>query len=114
MLTRNPSKVIAVDMNPAQLACVELRVAGFKCLEHPELLELIGSRPSERRTALYHKCEKALSDQTRHFWQNHPQEIENGIGAAGKGFAHIASRGHAPIGNDRDVTAGLFIINFAR
>lgn len=84
MLTRNPAKVIAVDLNPAQLACVELRIAGFKCLEHQELLELIGSRPSTRRLALFNRCKKALSAKARNFWENHQDDIENGIGSAGK------------------------------
>ena len=42
MLTKEPAKVVAVDLNPAQLYCVELRVAAFRTLEHTELLELIG------------------------------------------------------------------------
>lgn len=84
MLTRNPSKVIAVDLNPAQLACIELRVAGYKCLSHQELLELIGSRSSERRLELFNICTKELSAEAISFWQNHLSDIQNGIGAAGK------------------------------
>jgi S-adenosylmethionine-diacylglycerol 3-amino-3-carboxypropyl transferase len=84
MLTRNPAKVIAVDMNPAQLACIELRVAGFKRLRHRELLELIGSRPSERRLELFAQCENELSKEALLFWREHQDDIENGIGSAGK------------------------------
>jgi S-adenosylmethionine-diacylglycerol 3-amino-3-carboxypropyl transferase len=46
MLTRDPQRVIAIDLNPAQLACVRLRVAAYRVLEHGEYLELFGSRPS--------------------------------------------------------------------
>src|ERR1019366_7703995 len=49
LLTNHPAKVIALDLSPAQLACVELRVAAYRTLQHPELLELIGSTPSRRR-----------------------------------------------------------------
>src|SRR5205807_6422671 len=53
LLSRNPARVLAVDLSPAQLACLELRVAAYRELSHPELLELIGSRPSRRRDVLY-------------------------------------------------------------
>src|SRR5829696_495365 len=43
LLTRHPARVIALDLSPAQLACVELRVAAYRALRHGELLELIGS-----------------------------------------------------------------------
>lgn len=84
MLTKNPAKVIAVDMNPSQLACIELRVAAFKCLSHRELLELIGSRPSEKRDELFKRCAKELSKDVLQFWQEHPEDIQQGIGSAGK------------------------------
>src|SRR5205809_6227752 len=56
MLSRAPSRVIALDLSPAQLACVEIRVAAFRELTHAELLELIGSMPSNRREDLYRRC----------------------------------------------------------
>ena len=84
MLSRNPAKVIAVDMNPSQLACVELRVAAYKQLKHCELLQLIGSRPGENRLELYDKCRHELSSDVQKFWDGHHEDIENGIGSAGK------------------------------
>jgi S-adenosylmethionine-diacylglycerol 3-amino-3-carboxypropyl transferase len=30
LLTKDPSRVIALDLSPAQLACLELRVAAYK------------------------------------------------------------------------------------
>lgn len=84
MLARNPARVIAVDLSPAQLACVELRVAAFRELSHPELLELIGSRPSARRPQLYQRCRSQLSSDVRQFWDNHSDAVANGIGGAGK------------------------------
>src|SRR3954463_14843218 len=41
LLTRQPEQVIAVDLSLAQLACLELRVAAYRELDHQELLELI-------------------------------------------------------------------------
>jgi S-adenosylmethionine-diacylglycerol 3-amino-3-carboxypropyl transferase len=84
LLARAPVRVVAVDLNPAQLACLELRVAAYRELAHAELLELIGSRPSTRREALYLRCRPLLATETRAFWDAHPDAIRDGIGGAGK------------------------------
>jgi S-adenosylmethionine-diacylglycerol 3-amino-3-carboxypropyl transferase len=84
LLTRDPSRVVALDLSPAQLACLELRVAAYRQLAHPELLELVGSRPSERRAALYTRCRPDLSEPVRAFWDRQPDTVAAGIGSAGK------------------------------
>ena len=84
MLAYGPARVVAVDLNPAQLAALELRVAAYRTLAHAELLELIGSRSSVRRGALYARCRTALSADARRFWDARSAEVERGIGAAGK------------------------------
>ena len=84
LLTKHPARVVALDLSPAQLACVELRVAAYRMLEHPELLELIGSTPSERRRDLYGRCRPRLGDAARAFWDNQPAEVAAGVGGAGK------------------------------
>jgi S-adenosylmethionine-diacylglycerol 3-amino-3-carboxypropyl transferase len=84
LLTRDPAQVIALDLNPAQLACLELRVAAYRALTYPELLELVGSRPSTRRAALYARCRRILTDETRQFWDAQSGAVAAGIGGAGK------------------------------
>jgi S-adenosylmethionine-diacylglycerol 3-amino-3-carboxypropyl transferase len=84
LLTRNPRHVFAIDLSPAQLACLELRIAAYRELEQSELLELIGSRPSKRREQFYRRCRAALSSSARAFWDGHTKDIAHGIGAAGK------------------------------
>lgn len=84
MLAAGAGRVIALDLNPAQLACLELRVAACRELSHPELLELIGSRPSTRRGALYRRCRPILTSRCRAFWDAHPAAVEGGIGGAGR------------------------------
>ncbi len=84
LLTKHPAKVIALDLSPAQLACVELRVAAYRTLQHPELLELIGSTPSQRRRDLYGRCRPLLGDTARAFWDSQPAEVAAGVGGAGK------------------------------
>src|SRR5690242_17469125 len=84
MLSRAPSRLVALDLSPAQLACVALRVAAYRELSHPELLELIGSRPSRRRPELYRRCRPLLDAAARAFWDAHPAEVAAGVGGAGK------------------------------
>ncbi|MBL8204104.1 MAG: DUF3419 family protein [Blastocatellia bacterium] len=90
MLSRSPAQVIAIDLSAAQLACVELRVAAYRELEHHELLELIGSRASQRRTQLYRRCRSLLSSEARAFWDQRAHDIANGIGSAGKFERYLA------------------------
>ena len=84
LLTRHPTRVIALDLSPAQLACVELRVAAYRALEHPELLELIGSTPRQRRRELYGRCRPRLGAAARAFWDARPADVAAGVGGAGK------------------------------
>ncbi len=84
LLARSPEYVLAVDLNPAQLACLELRVAAFRELQHCEMLQLLGSRPCADRMLLYRHCRSRLSADTRKLWDERAKLIEKGIGDAGK------------------------------
>lgn len=84
LLTRSPARVIAVDLNPAQIAALELRVAAYRTLGHDELLELVGSRRSARREALYARCRALLSGYARGYWDGRGDAVRAGIGGAGK------------------------------
>src|SRR6267378_946863 len=84
MLARNPHRVVAIDLNPAQLACLELRVEAYRRLSHGELLELMGSRESRRRFEIYARCREGLSEDAKRFWDRRRGGIERGIGSVGK------------------------------
>lgn len=84
LLTRDPARVIAVDLNPTQIAALELRVAAYRALGHAELLELVGSRPSTRREALYARCRNGISTYARGYWDGRRDAVRAGIGSAGK------------------------------
>jgi S-adenosylmethionine-diacylglycerol 3-amino-3-carboxypropyl transferase len=84
LLSRGAGRVVALDLSPAQLACLELRVAAYRELDHQGLLELMGSRPSRRRADLYRRCRPLLAPAAREFWDCHSREIDGGIGGAGK------------------------------
>lgn len=84
LLAAGAERVVALDLSSAQLACLELRVAAFRNLEHAEVLELIGSNLSDRRSQLYQRCHSSLSAASQTFWNNRPAAITAGIGSAGK------------------------------
>jgi len=77
-------RVIAVDLSPAQIACLELRVAAYRHLGYTELLELIGQNESRQRYDLYRRCRASLSAESRHFWDRNSSHIDHGIAQRGK------------------------------
>lgn len=91
LLTADPKRVIAIDLSSAQLAALELRVAAYRELRHRELLELMGSRRSNRRLQLYARCRSRLSTDARAFWDAQPDAIASGIGGAGKFERYLAT-----------------------
>ena len=86
LLGAGAARVVALDLNPAQLACLELRVAAYRVLQHSELLVLIGSRPGggTERLDLYRRCRPALSPRVAAFWDAHADTLTEGTGGGGK------------------------------
>jgi S-adenosylmethionine-diacylglycerol 3-amino-3-carboxypropyl transferase len=87
LLSRDPESVLAIDLSPAQIACLELRVAAYRALQHSELLALVGSIESDARLRFYQSCRKYLSADATAFWDARPKLIAGGIGSIGK-FEH--------------------------
>jgi S-adenosylmethionine-diacylglycerol 3-amino-3-carboxypropyl transferase len=109
LLTKNPARVVALDVSAAQLACLALRVAAYRALTHTELLELVGSRPSARRPALYARCRGLLGAGVRAFWDRRSVDIERGIGAAGRleKYFTLFRRYVLPLAHRRGTVAAL-------
>ncbi|SDI70079.1 DUF3419 family protein [Aliiruegeria lutimaris] len=84
LLTLDPERVTAVDLSAAQLDCLRLRMGAMRAMEQPEFLELMGSRPSERRGALLDRALKNLPEETRTRWQALRPQVE-AFGAGGVG-----------------------------
>jgi S-adenosylmethionine-diacylglycerol 3-amino-3-carboxypropyl transferase len=84
LLAAGAASVTAVEMNPAQVACIELRCAAYQRLEHAEFLELLGVLPSTQRVPLYQRCRALLTESAREFWDARLDTIAVGIGSAGK------------------------------
>ena len=84
MLTLDPARVVTVDLSPAQIACMRLRVGAYRALSHPDFLVLMGSRPGPRR-ALLDRVLAECDDDTRTFWTNLAADVEqHGAGGVGK------------------------------
>lgn len=78
------AKVIAVDLSPAQLACVALRKAAFKLLSHQELLEFLGVRPCNKRWETYQRLSQDLDESFSSYWNSKRLAIESGFIHVGK------------------------------
>jgi len=77
-------RVIAADLSPAQIACLELRVSAYRHLRHGEFLELLGQNPSKRRLELYRRCRSDLTVTARRFWDRRQRMISQGIVYGGR------------------------------
>ncbi len=85
MLTLDPKRVVVVDLSPAQIACLRLRMGAYRNLDHAEFLELTGSRPSARRADLLLKALDGVDNETREFWIALSGDVEKyGAGGVGK------------------------------
>ena len=84
LLADGAATVTAVEMNAAQIACIELRRAAYLSLNHKEFLSLFGSRASSNRIAIYQKCRALLPKEIRSFWDARPFDIERGVAGVGK------------------------------
>ncbi|UWQ98622.1 BtaA family protein [Rhodobacteraceae bacterium S2214] len=85
MLTLDPAKVVVVDLSPAQIACLHLRIGAFRNLSHPEFLELMGAVQSDRRAALLERAIANLDADTIAFWASLSDDVaQHGAGGVGK------------------------------
>lgn len=76
--------VVAVDLNAAQLACLELRCAAFRRLEYDDCLKFLGVQAADDRVETYTQLAGDLTLVSRAFWKKHSQQIAGGIVHAGK------------------------------
>jgi S-adenosylmethionine-diacylglycerol 3-amino-3-carboxypropyl transferase len=83
-LLDDPGKVIALDLNPYQNYLLELKIAAFRELSHPELLEFFGIRKSSRRRPVYGRLRAFLSADAARYWDHRPRRIDRGLIHAGR------------------------------
>lgn len=110
LLTRNPERVVAIDLSTVQLYCVALRVAAYRNLSHDQLLQLMGSRPCDDRRALLASCLPNLTPDCAQFWQSQAKAVHKfGIGGVGKfeGYFRLFRRYILPLVHSKNHVAAL-------
>lgn len=108
-------RVIAVDLNPAQIACLALRVAAYKALDYDEFLEFVGQTHSTRRHRLFARCAVHLGTESRSFWERRPALIARGFAQVGKfeRFLQVFRRYLLPVVQGRRNVERLFALESA-
>jgi S-adenosylmethionine-diacylglycerol 3-amino-3-carboxypropyl transferase len=84
LLSKSPSLVLAIDINPVQLACIEIRKVAFQRLSYDELLDFIGVNNRGERSNIYKRLRADLSQEAKSFWDRHLTLIDKGIIHVGK------------------------------
>lgn len=85
LLTKSPESILAVDVNKAQIACLEIKIAAIKNLTHLESLEFLGfSKPTNDRLNIYESIKKDLSTNSKIYWDTNKNIITSGIIYCGK------------------------------
>ncbi|KAL1499301.1 hypothetical protein AB1Y20_011509 [Prymnesium parvum] len=86
LLLAEPKSILAVDVNPAQVALVQLKLAAIRQLPHADFLLLLGYASCEdaaaRRCELRDKLD--LPRETRAYWEAHEETLKKGIAGSGR------------------------------
>ncbi len=112
MLSLDPARVVVIDLSPAQIACLNIRIAAYKALNHTELLELLGARPSAQRGELLDRVARNLEPQDQSFWRARRGDIEKyGLGGVGKfeNYFRIFRRYLLPLSQSRATINEVFV-----
>lgn len=107
-------RVIAVDLNPAQIACLELRIAAYRKLNYEDFLVFVGQEEGVDRIGLYQRCRSLLSPASKAFWDSHKHLIRRGFAQGGKfeRFLRGFRRYLLPLVQGRKNVETLFALQF--
>lgn len=84
LLCLDPKEVVAVDINPVQIALVELKKAAFKTLDYDDFLVFLGFKDGLGRLELYKQVSLELDAETKAYWSSNQELIESGVIHGGK------------------------------
>jgi S-adenosylmethionine-diacylglycerol 3-amino-3-carboxypropyl transferase len=79
LLLGRPRSIVAVDLNPAQNALLELKIAAMQELDHDGYLRFFGVRKADDRQRTYARLRPRLSSAVRCFFDREPRKIDAGI-----------------------------------
>jgi S-adenosylmethionine-diacylglycerol 3-amino-3-carboxypropyl transferase len=92
LLLEDPAKLISIDLNPAQLAMLELKRAAIMELEYDDYIEVLGipfynkpsSKPASYRIELYERIKKHMPAYATQFWDENTDQIKSSVMMCGK------------------------------
>ena len=93
LLTLDPKQIVAVDLNKAQLACLELKILAFRHLSYDNILGFLGVTPRPDRLATYDGLKTELSSDSELFWENNRALLVGGIIHVGKFERYLSAFG---------------------
>jgi S-adenosylmethionine-diacylglycerol 3-amino-3-carboxypropyl transferase len=113
LLLDDPGRVVAVDLNPAQTALIELKVAALRSAP-AELAAFVGGTPgdgalSSARLARYEAVRPMLSASAGRHWDAHIGDIETGVIHSGRFERYLAwfRLGLLPLVPGRAIVRGM-------
>ncbi len=109
LLLNKPSSLVAVDLNPAQLALVELKMRAIERLDHDQFVRFVGARESQERDRLYRTVRPALSERAKAYWDQNPDALRRGIIHCGRfeNYFRIFRRAVLPLIHGRPTVRSL-------
>jgi S-adenosylmethionine-diacylglycerol 3-amino-3-carboxypropyl transferase len=118
LLARRPASVLAVDVNPAQLALVELKAAAFATLPHADLVRFLGAACPPRRSdplgpwrlGIYATALRPrLGARARSLWDARPRQLATGVVHSGRleGYFQLFRRVVLPLAHRRATVDAL-------
>ena len=86
LLAAGAAHVTAVEMNPSQIACIELRKAAYLVLDYQEFLQLLGvhDATADQRERLFVRCQAHLTEEVIQFWHSQENAWRDGLIGLGK------------------------------
>ena len=109
LLLDDPGRVLAIDLNPAQTALIELKLAALRCAP-AELAAFVGGSPGPvgpmpGRLAQYDALRPMLPASAARHWDRHAADIEVGVIHTGRFERYLAwfRRALLPVVPGRDV-----------
>ncbi len=112
LLTLDPAKVVVLDLSPAQIACLKLRIGALQTLHHNEFLALMGARPAKNRAALLDRALVPLDVETQAFWADKVADVQAyGAGGVGKfeRYFRLFRQVVLPLAHNRTTVDEIFV-----
>lgn len=92
LLQDDPGRILAIDVNPAQTALLELKMAAIRRSDDMAWVRgFLGAAPAGDRRARYGVLRADLSTASREFWDARLTTLESGILGAGRFERYVAA-----------------------